>query len=289
MPPNFYDIPLAYNGRASSVVPSPSVIRRPRGVYYGPKARDGTRVPEYGVSKMIDFELEMAYFISKPVPHGQTIDIRNAEEYIFGFVLLNDWSSRDIQAHEMHPTGAFNSKSFGTTISSWVTTLDAVNPFRCGARQRPEPFEYLRYADPERATFDIKMAVHLERAGTQYRLGSSNLSYLYWTPFQQIAQHASAGCGFRSGDLIATGTVSGEGKDELGNRVELGSLLEATEMGSRSVKLDDGVELSYLEDGDSVILSAWCEDGTGRRVLGLGESRGQIVSPVDQIAASHVI
>ncbi|KEF62551.1 uncharacterized protein A1O9_00524 [Exophiala aquamarina CBS 119918] len=281
MPLNFYDIPLAYNGRASSVVPSPSVFRRPRGVFYSQQPTDGARRAEYGVSKMIDFELEMAYLVSKTVPHGQTIDINNAADYIFGFVLLNDWSSRDIQAHEMRPTGAFNSKSFGTTISSWVTTLDALSPFRCKPRSRPDPFEYLRYADLEKGTFDIKLAVHLEREGGKYQLGLSNLSYLYWTPFQQITQHASAGCGFRSGDLIATGTVSGGGKNMAGNRVELGSLLEATEMGTRTVKLEDGVELGYLADKDYVTLSAWCEDGSGRRVFGLGECRGQIVGPDD--------
>lgn len=279
MPANFYDIPLAYNGRASSVVPSPSVIRRPRGVFYSRTSGTSPAKAEYGISKMIDFELEMAYFISHPVPHGQTIDIDNAADYIFGFVLLNDWSSRDIQAHEMHPTGAFNSKSFGTTISSWVTTLDALNPFRCPSRPRPEPFKYLRYSDPENGTWDVKMAVHLERAGKTFQLSQSNLSYLYWTPFQQITQHASAGCGFRSGDLIATGTVSGPAEDETGSRFELGSLLEATEMGSRLIKLDNGVELGYLLDGDTVILSAWCQDRNGRRVLGFGECRGQVVAP----------
>ena len=275
IPENFFNAPSAYNGRASSVIPSPSLVRRPRGVFWKP----GNKEAEYGVSKLVDFELEMGYIVSKSVPYGETMKVDDAPDHIFGFVLLNDWSSRDIQIHEMPPLGPFNSKSFGTTISPWVITLDALDAFRTAPKHKTNPLEHLRFADFERGTFDVKLAVHLERDGRRHKLCTSNLSYLYWTPFQQLTHHASANCGIRTGDTMGTGTISGDGVGEDGKKFELGCLFEATQHATKPLQFEGGVEVGYLLDGDSVILSAWCDDADGKHVLGFGECRGRLVGP----------
>src|ERR1700748_227646 len=189
IPQNFYHAPSAYNGRASSVIPSPSLVRRPRGVYWKTEA-DGTRKPTYGPEQHLDFELEMGYIVSKPVPYGETMQVDDAPDHIFGFVLLNDWSSRDLQVFEMPPLGPFNSKSFGTTISPWVITLDALKAFQTAPKHETEPLEHLRFKNFAHATCDIKLAVHLERDGKQHTIATSNLKYLYGPPYQQITHHA---------------------------------------------------------------------------------------------------
>lgn len=229
------------------------------------------------MSQAVDFELEMGYFISKPVPYGETLDVDNAPEHIFGFVLLNDWSARDIQIFELPPLGPFNSKSSGTTISPWIVTLDALSPFACTPKHKTYPFAHLRYKEFDKVTFNVKLAAHLERQGRSYPLCTSNLRYLYWTPYQQITHHASAMCGLNTGDLMGTGTVSGDGTDENGNKTELACLFEATQNATEVIEFEDGQQLSYLRDGDTIILSAWCEDSSGRRVLGFGECRGSIL------------
>lgn len=233
---------------------------------------------------MMDFELEMGYIVSKPVPYGETMKVEAAPEHIFGFVLLNDWSSRDIQVFEMPPLGPFNSKSFGTTISPWVVTMDALQAFQCAPKHRTTPFEHLRYPDFDRGTFDVRLAAHLERDGRRHQICTSNLRYLYWTPFQQLTQQASANCGLRTGDLMGTGTISGDGQDAAGKKIELACLYEATQHASKPLALEDGVELAYLADGDVIVLTAWCEDGTGKKVLGFGECRGRLVGPDDPIS-----
>lgn len=275
IPENFFNAPSAYNGRASSVIPSPSLVRRPRGVFWKP----GNKEAEYGVSKLVDFELEMGYIVSKSVPYGETMKVDDAPDHIFGFVLLNDWSSRDIQIHEMPPLGPFNSKSFGTTISPWIITLDALDAFRTAPKHKTNPLEHLRFADFDRGTFDVKLAVHLERDGKRHKLCTSNLNYLYWTPFQQLTHHASANCGIRTGDTMGTGTISGDGVSDDGKKYELGCLFEATQHATKPLQLEGGVEVGYLLNGDSVVLSAWCEDADGKHVLGFGECRGQLVGP----------
>ena len=280
IPDNFFIQPSAYNGRASSVIPSPSLVRRPRGIYWKPDVLE----PAYGPSQSLDFELEMGYLVSKPVQYGETLNVDDAPDHIFGFVLLNDWSSRDIQAFEMAPLGPFNSKSFGTTISPWVITLDALKAFQCAPKHQTKPLEHLRFRDFEHGTFDIKLAAHLERDGKRHQICTSNLRYLYWTPYQQITQQASAGCGLRVGDLMGTGTVSGDATDESGKKIELACLFEATLHASKPLEFGEGVKLGYLEDGDSIVLSAWCEDSSGRRVLGFGECRGKLVGPDEPIA-----
>ncbi|KAF2091864.1 fumarylacetoacetate hydrolase [Saccharata proteae CBS 121410] len=284
IPENFFHAPSAYNGRASSVRPSPHLVRRPRGIFWNPSNGNGNgngnkdaKDPTYGASAALDFELEMGFIVSSAVPYGSTLSIADARSHIFGFVLLNDWSSRDIQRFEMPPLGPFNSKSFGTTISPWVVTLDALEPFACKPKHEHLPLEHLRLPDGESGTWDVNLKVELVRGGRRYQLCRSNLRYLYWTPFQQITQHASAACGLQVGDLMGTGTISGDGTDEKGEKVELGCLFEATRNGTVPFRFEDGEELGYLKDGDEILLSGWCEDGNGKRILGFGECSGEIL------------
>jgi len=276
IPKNWYYAPSVYNSRASSVVTSGTPMRRPKGVYYEP----GTdQVPTYGPSQALDFELEMGYFVSKPVLFAETMDIADAREHIFGFVLLNDWSARDLQMFEMRPLGPFHSKGFGTSISNWVITLDALEPFSCNPKtvQDPAPFDHLRWKSDGNGALDIKLRVSLLRDQKRYQLSTSNLRYLYWTPYQQLTHHASAGCGMRTGDLIGTGTVSGDAVDQKGKKLELGCLFETTEAGTKSLTLEDGEVLKFLKDGDEIVLEGWCSDANGNMKLGFGECRGVIM------------
>jgi fumarylacetoacetase len=254
------------------------MVRRPKGIFWDQQDEGKRETVSYKPSMKIDYELEMGYIVSKPVPCGEILDINNAPEHIFGFVLLNDWSARDIQLFEMPPLGPFNSKAFGTTISNWVVTLDALDPFACPPKheQTNFPLEHLRYADAKRATFDIKVESYLVRNGTRYRLCISNLKYLLWTPFQQITHQASSMCGMRTGDIIGTGTISGDDMEN-GKKVGLACLYEATQNGTQPVRLDDEQEVIYLKDGDSIILTAYCVDGSGTKILGFGECVGQLL------------
>ncbi|KAH8594882.1 hypothetical protein B0O99DRAFT_623859 [Bisporella sp. PMI_857] len=274
IPKNWFYAPSVYNSRVSSVVPSPHPIRRPRGVYY----KEGD-VPTYGPSQELDFELEMGYFVSKPVEYGSELRITEADEHIFGFVLLNDWSARDLQVFEMKPLGPFHGKGFGTSISTWIVTMDALEAFRCSpkTKQDPPPFPHLEWPRSESGTIDIKLRVVLVRKNKTFVLGTSNLKYLYWTPFQQITHHASAMCGMKTGDLLGTGTISGDAVDDQGRKMELGCLYEATQAGSKYVTLTDGTQMKYLDDGDEIILEAWCEDTNGKKILGFGECRGKLL------------
>ncbi|CRG92085.1 fumarylacetoacetase [Talaromyces islandicus] len=275
IPTNWYYAPSAYNGRISSIVPSPQPIRRPRGVSFGPNGK-----PIYGPSLGLDYELEMGFFVSKPVKHGTELDINEADQHIFGFVLLNDWSSRDLQLFEMRPLGPFNGKSFGTSISPWVVTMDALRPYRCApnTKQDPPPFDHLKWPTEEDATFDIKLEIELIRDGKTHSLATSNLRYLYWTPFQQIAHQASAMSGLNIGDLLGTGTISGSGVDSDGKKAELGCLLEANQAGTKDLELVDGTRMQWLNDGDEVVLKAWCGDKKGEGAwFGFGECRGKIL------------
>ncbi|KAF2712237.1 fumarylacetoacetate hydrolase [Pleomassaria siparia CBS 279.74] len=267
---NFHHSPMVYNGRASSVVASPTPVRRPNGVTWDTGKGSGEK-PVYGASKKMDFELEMGYFVSKPVEFGDTMSIEDAREHIFGFVLLNDWSSRDIQAFEMPPLGPFHSKGFGTSISPWVVTLDALQPFACSPKHdhSATEFEHLRWKDRAVGTFDIRLRASLIRNGERHRITSSNMRWLYWTPYQQLAHHASAGCGLETGDLLGSGTISGD------NEGELGCLFEATMDGANEMELKGGGKLGYLEDGDEIVLEGWCGEGEER--VGFGECRGVLL------------
>ena len=275
---NWWYAPSVYNSRSSSVIPTPRDITRPSNVSF---ASGVDSQPVYGPCRKMDFELEMGFFVSKPVLYGDTMQIQDAKEHIFGFCMLNDWSARDHQLFEMRPLGPFHSKGFGTSIGNWITTLEALEPFSCApnTKQDPTPFEHLSWKGEADGALDIKLRVTLNRKGVEAKvLSTSNLKYLYWTPYQQLAHHAASACGMETGDLIGTGTISGSGTDEKGEKVELGCLYEAERTKTEVLPQGTGqYEDGYLEDGDEITMEGWCEDAEGKVMLGFGECKGRIV------------
>ena len=264
--PNWLHLPIAYHGRASSVILDGGDIVRPKGQT---KAPDATS-PSFGDSKRMDFELEMGLFVGSGNSLGEPISVNDAEKHIFGMALVNDWSARDIQAWEYQPLGPFLAKNLATTISPWIITLDALEPFRCsGPKQDPEPLEYLK--NDNDSTFDINLEIHLKTENMdKYELiSSSNYNYLYWDMAQQIAHHTTTGCNLRTGDMLASGTISGSEKNSRG------SMLELTWGWSEPIKLSSGEERIALEDGDTVLLKGWCQ-GKGYRV-GFGNCTGKLL------------
>jgi fumarylacetoacetase len=268
--PNWLHLPVAYHGRASSVVVSGTDLHRPRGQS---KPADAL-APVFGPSRSLDFELETGFFIGPGNELGRPIPIDQAPEHLFGMVLVNDWSARDIQAWEYQPLGPFLAKNFATSISPWVVPLDALEPFRtAGPAQDPEPLPYLR--SPGNWAFDIHLEVYLqsERMPRPQRVCASNQRFLYWNACQQLAHHTVNGCNLRPGDLLASGTISGPAPDSYG------SLLELTWRGTRPISLPDGDKRTFLQDGDRVIMTGWCQ-GNGYRV-GFGEVTGRILPARD--------
>lgn len=269
--PNWLHLPVAYHGRASSVVISGTDLHRP----LGQTKSESAAAPSFGSSRSLDFELEMGLFIGRGNRLGEPIPIDRAEQHMFGLVLVNDWSARDIQKWEYVPLGPFLSKSFGTSISPWVVTLDALEPFRvAGPMQEPQPLHYLQTSGP--AAFDIRLEVNLQTAGSDAttRVCASNFRNLYWNLRQQVVHHASNGCNLRTGDMLASGTISGSTPDSRG------CLLESTLGGRNPLTLGtslDGkvVTRGFLEDGDRVTITGWCE-GNGYRV-GFGEVTGKVL------------
>jgi fumarylacetoacetase len=258
--PNWLHLPVAYHGRASSVVVSGTDVRRPCG-QYKPESADA---PLFGPTRSLDFELEVAAFVGPGNDLGRPIPIGEAADHLFGLVLLNDWSARDVQAWEYVPLGPFLSKSFATSLSPWVVTLEALEPFRtAGPVQDPQPLPYLRA--PDNATYDIALEVHLQGE----RISRSNFRYLYWSLWQQLAHHTINGCNLRPGDLLASGTVSGPTPESLG------CLLELTWRGTKPLALAGGGQRTFLQDGDRVTLTGWCQ-GAGYRV-GFGTVTGQVL------------
>jgi len=268
--PNWLHLPVGYHGRASSIVVSGTDIRRPM----GQAKPDGSDRPQFGPSRLMDFELEMGFLVGPGNDLGTSIPIDRADEHIFGLVLVNDWSARDIQAWEYVPLGPFLGKSFATSISPWVVTLDALEPFRCAgpAQDDPEPLPYLRHTG--RCAYDIRLEVLLqsEAMDSPAAIATSNFKYMYWTVCQQLAHHAVNGCNLRPGDLLASGTISGPG------RHERGSMLELTWRGSEPLELPNGETRKFLADGDTVVMRGHCERD-GIRV-GFGEVRGTLL-PAD--------
>ena len=264
--PNWLHMPIAYNGRASSVVVSGTAVRRPKGQLKLPDREQ----PVFGPSRKLDFELETAFVVGEPNALGEPIPVAEAERHIFGLVLMNDWSARDIQQWEYAPLGPFNSKTFATSISPWIVTLDALGPFRvAGPVQEPRPLPYLTQAG-NRHAFDIELALGLKpQGGPVTTICRTNFKYLYWSLGQQLAHHTISGCNTRVGDLMGSGTISGPTPESCG------SLLERSWNGQRPVALADGASRSFLEDGDEVIITGWCQ-GDGYRV-GFGEVRGTIL------------
>ena len=264
--PNWLEIPIGYNGRASSVVVSGTPVKRPNGQI---KLPDAER-PTFGPCRKLDIELETGFIVGTNTALGEPIPCEQAEAHIFGMVLLNDWSARDIQQWEYVPLGPFNSKGFATTISPWVVPLDALEPFRCAQpEQSPEPLPYLRHSG--RHGFDIQLEVELLGAGESAAstIARTNFKYMYWTMAQQLAHHTSSGCNVRVGDLMGSGTISGPTSDSCG------SLLESTWNGQRPLTLPSGRQRTFIDDGDELILRGWCQ-GDGYRV-GFGSCAGRIM------------
>ncbi len=274
--PNYKYIPIGYHGRASSIVVSGTEVKRPSGQTRPPD----TDAPRFGPSRRLDYELEVGFFIGQPNPLGAPIPIGNTEDHLFGLCLVNDWSARDIQAWEYQPLGPFLAKSFATTISSWVITTEALAPFRTPLPARaagdPEPLEYLQSDRGHPAGFDVTLEVYLQseqmrNAGhAPVRLSRGNFRNMYWSVAQMITHHTSNGCNLRSGDLLASGTVSGASDEARG------CLLELTRGGAEPIQLPGGETRRFLEDRDEVILRGRCERA-GVTSIGLGECRGRCV------------
>ena len=275
--PNYKYVPIGYHGRASSVVVSGTEITRPK----GQNRADENAPPEYIPAKNLDYEMEVGFFVGKGNELGETISIEDAEDHIFGLCLVNDWSARDIQAWEYQPLGPFLAKNFATSISPFVVTMEALAPFRTNAFVRdendPQPLDYLSSdANAQMGGFDINLEVYIQtqkmRDAQQepFLLSRSNMKDLYWTIGQMLTHHASNGCNLQTGDLVATGTVSGKEK------TERGCLLELTWRGKEPIKLPNGEERRFLEDGDEVIMKGFCER-EGFRRIGFGECRGVVL------------
>ncbi|PVD32486.1 hypothetical protein C0Q70_07925 [Pomacea canaliculata] len=264
--PNWTHLPVGYHGRASSIVVSGTPIRRPN----GQMCPDESQPPLFGPCKLLDFELEMAFFTGPATKLGQPIPISEAENYIFGMVLMNDWSARDIQKWEYVPLGPFLAKSFGTTISPWVVTMDALKPFIvANVQQDPTPLPYLQHSDNYNFDIKLEVAIKCEELQQPATVAKSNFKYMYWTIKQQLAHHTVSGCNINPGDLMASGTISGESPDSYG------SLLELSWRGTKPLDLGSNVTRKFLQDGDEVILTGYCE-GNGHRV-GFGTCTGKIL------------
>lgn len=264
--PNWLHLPVAYHGRASSVIMSDTDIHRPCGQV---KANDNTQ-PEFRASGLLDFELEVGFFIGTGNALGNPIRIEEAENHIFGLVLVNDWSARDIQKWEYVPLGPFLAKNFATSISPWIVTLEALQPFAMsGVFQEPQPLSYLNSG--RNKTYDIKLelAIQSARMDSPQVICKSNFSHLYWSMEQQLAHHTVNGCNMRPGDLLASGTISGDSDDSRG------SMLELTWRGDNPIKLSSGEERKFLADFDTVIINGYCQ-GDGYRV-GFGELKNKIL------------
>jgi fumarylacetoacetase len=273
--PNYRWMPIGYHGRSSSIVPSGTPVRRPQG-----QTRGDTQ-PRFGPAAMLDYELELGFFIGLGNPLGEPVPIEAAGESLFGVCLVNDWSARDIQSWEYQPLGPFLSKSFATSVSPWVVTMEALAPFRVPVAARPPgdpaPLAYLDCAeDRERGGLAIALEVWFSSAAMRaqgippVRLSRANFADMYWTAAQLVAHHTSNGCNLRPGDLLASGTVSGPAEGQSG------CLLEMTERGMKLLRLPTGEERRFLEDGDEVILRGGCVRN-GFVAIGVGECRGMIV------------
>lgn len=275
--PNYKYVPIGYHGRASSIVVSGTDIKRP----HGQNRSDAEKPPVFIPAKNLDYEMELGFFVGRGNEMGKSIPIAEAEEHIFGMCLVNDWSARDIQAWEYQPLGPFLAKNFATTISPFVVTMEALAPFRTPAFERdpddPQPLDYL--SDENNKKFgglDINLEVYIQTEKMRdeniepHLVSRSNTKDLYWTVGQMLTHHASNGCNLQTGDLIASGTVSGP------NKSERGCLLEMTWRGTEPIELPSGETRRFLEDNDEVIMKGYCER-EGFRRIGFGECRGKIL------------
>ncbi|EJF52355.1 fumarylacetoacetase [Saprospira grandis DSM 2844] len=267
--PNWRHLPVGYHGRASSIVVSGTPIHRPKGQQ---KPNDGN--PVFGPSKLLDFELEMAFVIGKENPLGKRVNTTQAEDYIFGLLLFNDWSARDIQKWEYIPLGPFLAKSFASTVSPWVVSLDAFEDMRVkGPKQDPEVLPYLQYEGKK--NYNIELEVSLKTAkGAEKTICQSNFKYMYWNMAQQLAHHTVNGCNVQVGDLCASGTISGKEPSSYG------SMLELSWRGTRPIDMPDGSQRKFLQDGDELSLSGYGYNAEGVRI-GFGPCTGKILPALD--------
>ena len=257
--PNWLHIPVGYHGRSSSIIPSGIPVHRPQ----GQTMPEGSDTPIFGPSQLVDFELEMAFITTDANDLGEPIPVNEAEEYIFGLVLFNDWSARDIQKWEYVPLGPFLAKNFASSISPWIVTLDALEPFRVESpKPKQKQLPYLQYKGKK--SYDINLEVSIRPEGAKETIVSrSNFKYMYWNMSQQLAHHTVNGCPVNSGDMMGSGTISGPSEDSFG------SMLELTWKGERPLTMKDGSERQFINDHDTVIMRGFCEkDGTR---IGFGE------------------
>jgi fumarylacetoacetase len=264
--PNWLYVPIAYNGRASSVVVSGTPVLRPNGQTKPTAAKQ----PVFGASRKLDFELEMGCIVGVGNAIGEPVPIGAAVDRLFGMVLLNDWSARDLQQWEYIPLGPFNSKTFATSISPWIVTMEALQPFRVeGPVQDPAPLAYLETTGAQAYDIQLEASLGLPGKGAT-TISRTNFRRMYWSVAQQVAHHTVSGCNLRPGDLIGSGTISGDTPDSFG------SLLELTLNGARPLALPSGAQRTFLEDDDEVILTGWAQAKDYR--VGFGEVRGRVVS-----------
>lgn len=272
--PNYKHLPVGYHGRASSVVISGTPVRRPM----GQTKADDAELPAFGPCRLLDYEMEMGVFIGPGNPLGTRISMKEAGDHLFGMVILNDWSARDIQKWEYQPLGPFNAKNFATTISPWVVTLEALEPFRIDGPPRgkddPPTLDYLKPTEEFGLDFTVEVWIASKTMRDKKQepmlISRGNFREMYWTIAQMLAHHSSTGCNMQPGDLLGSGTISNDAEDSRG------SLLERTWRGTQPLKLPDGTERKFLQDGDEVIMRAFAaKEGHAR--IGFGECRGEIL------------
>lgn len=263
--PNWKHLPVGYHGRASSIVVSGTEINRPKGQM---KPADADK-PVFGPCKQLDFELEMAFIVNKNTEMGESISTKDAEDAIFGMVVFNDWSARDIQSWEYVPLGPFLAKNFGSSVSPWVVTLEALEPFKTASpKQDPEVLDYLKFEGDK--NYDINLEVYLQpENGEENLISESNYKHMYWNMTQQLAHHTVNGCNVEVGDLYASGTISGS------DPKSFGSMLELTWRGQNPIQLSNGQERKFIDDNDTITMKAWAEKDGVR--VGFGEVAGKII------------
>ncbi|NDV15657.1 fumarylacetoacetase [Muricauda sp. TY007] len=257
--PNWKHIPVGYHGRASSIIVSGQPIHRPK----GQTLPNGAELPVFGPTERLDFELEMGFICGKETQLGESISTKEAENYIFGLILFNDWSARDIQKWEYVPLGPFLAKNFASSISPWVVTLEALEPFKlAGPKQEPEVLPYLKFEGKKNYDINLEVGITPEQ-GEETTICFSNFKYMYWNMAQQLAHHTVNGCNINIGDMMASGTISGKEENSFG------SMLELSWGGNNPIKLKDGTERKFIEDGDTVTMRGYAQNGDIR--VGFGE------------------
>jgi fumarylacetoacetase len=266
--PNWSHLPVGYHGRSSSIVVSGTPVHRPK----GQTKADDADVPSFGPCRLLDFELEMAFIVGKSNDLGSSVSVEKAEDHIFGMVVFNDWSARDIQKWEYVPLGPFLGKNFASSISPWIITMEALEPFRTASpTQDPKVLPYLEMKKDH--NFDINLEAIIETSnGDSKTVSNSNFKYMYWSMAQQLAHHTVNGCNMQVGDMCGSGTLSGPAPDSYG------SMLEISWKGTKPVSMPDGTERKFLQDGDSVIMKAFCEKDGNR--IGFGEVRSKILPAI---------